>query len=387
MKIISFTVVKDEEDIIESFIRYNMNILDKMIISENLSNDRTLEILYKLKDEGYDIDILLDRNKTFNQYERRNELLQYTINKYHPDYIFPLDADEFIATNKKCNPRSIIEKLDDDKMYLYKMENFVLTGESNEDLFIPSRLTKIRKVSKDYDYFYKCIIPKKIYLYSGGIDLASGAHYLVYKDGKKVREKYLQDLYLAHYPIRSVEQYTNKAINLALNGLRFHSRESGASHHKYYILDKILKDGKLNEKTLYEFSKYYDVVDTKTDKIYNKDLIKGLKDNKLDYSFCNKIKIKYAKKEDCDSFILKNTLNVSKSIIDGMREDIDNLNKKIEDIYTINNENNIKINKEISRLNGELNIQKKTLNDIYNSKGYRLLNKFYKLKDKLRKNK
>ena len=127
MKLYSFTTVKDEADIIESFVRYNMNILDGMVISNNGSNDNTLEILYKLKSEGYNLDIIEDKSATFNQYVRRNELLQYTIENYKPDFIFPLDADEFIATNKKCNPREIIENLDNDKLYLYKMENYVLT--------------------------------------------------------------------------------------------------------------------------------------------------------------------------------------------------------------------------------------------------------------------
>lgn len=49
MKLYSFTTVKDEEDIIESFVRYNMNILDGMVISDNGSTDDTLNILYKLK--------------------------------------------------------------------------------------------------------------------------------------------------------------------------------------------------------------------------------------------------------------------------------------------------------------------------------------------------
>ena len=35
MKLYSCTSVKDEEDIIEAFVRYNMNILDGMVISDN----------------------------------------------------------------------------------------------------------------------------------------------------------------------------------------------------------------------------------------------------------------------------------------------------------------------------------------------------------------
>ena len=51
MKLWSFTTVKNEEDIIESFVRYNMNVLDGMVISDNCSNDKTLSILKNLKEE------------------------------------------------------------------------------------------------------------------------------------------------------------------------------------------------------------------------------------------------------------------------------------------------------------------------------------------------
>lgn len=61
----SFTTVKDEEDIIESFVRYHMNFLDGMVISDNLSNDNTLSILKRLKKEGYNIDILEDKNNYY----------------------------------------------------------------------------------------------------------------------------------------------------------------------------------------------------------------------------------------------------------------------------------------------------------------------------------
>lgn len=61
MKLWSYSTVKDEADIIEIFVRYNMNILDWMVILDNNSNDNTLSILKKLKNEGYNIDIIEDK--------------------------------------------------------------------------------------------------------------------------------------------------------------------------------------------------------------------------------------------------------------------------------------------------------------------------------------
>ena len=122
MKIYTFTTVKDEEDIIESFVRYHMNIVDGMVISDNCSNDSTLSILKKLKKEGLNIDILEDHNQYFDQNKKRKELFDYTYQTYKPDFIFPIDADEFISC-KKGNPKDIIKNLDneEERQYAYKL--------------------------------------------------------------------------------------------------------------------------------------------------------------------------------------------------------------------------------------------------------------------------
>ena len=44
MKIVTITTIKNEADIIESFIRYHLNIVDEMIILNNGSTDDTNNI-------------------------------------------------------------------------------------------------------------------------------------------------------------------------------------------------------------------------------------------------------------------------------------------------------------------------------------------------------
>ena len=48
MKIISFTMVNNESEIIDSFIRYNYNFVDEMVIIDNGCTDSTIEIVSKL---------------------------------------------------------------------------------------------------------------------------------------------------------------------------------------------------------------------------------------------------------------------------------------------------------------------------------------------------
>ncbi len=48
MKIISFTMVNNESEIIESFIRYNYNFIDEMVIIDNGCTDNTMQIIFNL---------------------------------------------------------------------------------------------------------------------------------------------------------------------------------------------------------------------------------------------------------------------------------------------------------------------------------------------------
>ena len=68
-------MLKNEEDIVESFIRYNLNILDEMIILDNFSTDNTLNILKSLKREGLPIHIIKDEDESFNQDIKSKEYL------------------------------------------------------------------------------------------------------------------------------------------------------------------------------------------------------------------------------------------------------------------------------------------------------------------------
>ena len=65
-------MVKNESDVIESFVRYNLNILDGMIILDNQSSDNTLEILNLLKKEGLNLYIIKDEDREFDQAIKTN---------------------------------------------------------------------------------------------------------------------------------------------------------------------------------------------------------------------------------------------------------------------------------------------------------------------------
>ena len=69
MKIVSFTMVNNESEIIESFIRYNYNFVDEMVVIDNGCTDNTVEILHNLIHEGYKITIFDESLAAYDQFQ------------------------------------------------------------------------------------------------------------------------------------------------------------------------------------------------------------------------------------------------------------------------------------------------------------------------------
>ena len=106
----SINMVKNEMDIIESFLRYHINIFDGMIFLDNNSTDKTLNILNLLKNEGLPIYIFEDEDEEFDFQKKMNRILLIAVEKFKADIIVPLDADEFLISSNKGNPKEILDQ-------------------------------------------------------------------------------------------------------------------------------------------------------------------------------------------------------------------------------------------------------------------------------------
>jgi glycosyltransferase involved in cell wall biosynthesis len=82
--------IKNEEELIESFIQYHQKIVDKITIIDNGSTDSTLNIITKYLNNN--INLIID-NSDFNN---KGKICTKIIKESEQDIIIPLDADEFL---------------------------------------------------------------------------------------------------------------------------------------------------------------------------------------------------------------------------------------------------------------------------------------------------
>lgn len=210
MKIVSFTMVNNESEIIESFIRYNSHFVDEMIIIDNGCTDNTIPIVRNLIKEGFSIKIYDESLEAYNQFRLDNKYLKKIIEEIHPDIILPLDADEFLTGDN--NPREILEHLSLDRIYYVNWQWFVMTeNDDSEEAFIPKRMQYcLKKPAWNYSDgtpVTKTVIPTE-YFQKMKLTLSMG-HHTVFGN-EKVKIEQLESLRFAHYRAISENQLIYK---------------------------------------------------------------------------------------------------------------------------------------------------------------------------------
>lgn len=88
------SMVKDEQDVIEAFVRHHAAQVDGLLIADNLSSDHTRGILDDLAHE-FPLVVVDDDDPAYRQSEKMTALAHRARVEFGADWIVPADADEF----------------------------------------------------------------------------------------------------------------------------------------------------------------------------------------------------------------------------------------------------------------------------------------------------
>jgi hypothetical protein len=93
--LIGVTMVRDEADVIEAFVRHNLRSLDGILAVDHCSTDGTREILRALEAEGLGVVVEVDDEEGHRQAETITRLARRAFAE-NATIVFALDADEFL---------------------------------------------------------------------------------------------------------------------------------------------------------------------------------------------------------------------------------------------------------------------------------------------------
>ena len=219
-KIKLYTMVKDEDDIIEDWIKYHSYLfgINNLYIVDNFSKDNTYKILLEYEKKGLNL-------FRHDNYAFKGEIMSNLIKNTQADFYFPIDIDEFIVLyDKDIIYRNLLQNIysnkDSDNCFFSICKPEITTDKHNI-------INYFNNIKQEYyhNIIYKCeyIYPKICKLDSNRpcIDFKYGNDPQNYGTHAKV---FLNNLtknikldHGNHYP-------TNKFIHTNIYLLHYHNR-------------------------------------------------------------------------------------------------------------------------------------------------------------------
>ena len=218
-KIVLVSMVKNEADIIESFVRHSLTYADELIIADHQSSDGTWEILESLHDEGLPLILKRLYHVELAHREVMNGLTREAISSRHADLVLPFDADEFLVNDENDVPcRKVLDGLPTDRLYLLRWRCYEpLEPDKDRSTFLLSRPCKREN---GYHSGQKTIVGAAAYTSDRPWELVQGAHWGEYlDDGSAVPMTEVPFIHTAHYHWRSSDQYDTRVATSWLNNV------------------------------------------------------------------------------------------------------------------------------------------------------------------------
>jgi hypothetical protein len=225
---IAIACVKNEQDIIEPFLRHHAPLMDLIFVLDNNSSDDTHRIIAQLVHELGNI-VLVDKPPAYHgQAIFVSQALRYVQSACFADKIFFLDADEFLAVQTRAELESKTALLPKRRMFgkhaitLGRMawRTFLVDPASDETLQ-PDPILRMGWRRKTE--VLRRSTSKIFAQLGGGFDASliceHGNHKLRSGLDGRLPERLIHNLHLLHMPVRSFQQLRSKAIAAWISNL------------------------------------------------------------------------------------------------------------------------------------------------------------------------
>ena len=211
-------MVKNEEDIVEAFVRYHAEIFDELLVLDHNSADRTLEILAKLQAEGLPLHISWLKVPVYDQSSITRDLVLDAVRRFGAEAVAILDCDEFIVSQTGEFPRHVIEAALEKNDVLYLPWATYVAGagsgivSDDSDFSAPSVLEVMQqRLLREPVHVHKVLISARVI--DEHLHLKPGNHDVSWMPQRMVSRLRLDgSIVLAHFPIRSALQARRKYL-------------------------------------------------------------------------------------------------------------------------------------------------------------------------------
>jgi SAM-dependent methyltransferase len=255
---VALSMVKNEQDIIEPFVRHTSLFVDHHVILDNGSVDETRRILSDLMREIDGVIVTTCSEFGYSQSERMTRLLRSCQTAFFADYVIFLDADEFISSETRAEFEAILIGIPAGGFGRIPWRTHVLAPfDRNTDHDDPPRSMPWRRAAEHARYNAVLRLDGK---YWHDLIVAQGNHDITSSTGRPVPAVFLDGLYLNHFPLRSIEQFLAKSIVgwMAYLGKDPHAGKKGDGYHWRHNFHLAVNGAPIRYEDLCDLSMRYD---------------------------------------------------------------------------------------------------------------------------------
>lgn len=208
MKIVTTTIARNEADILEAFVRHHLPFVDRMVIVCHFCQDSSVDVLRALEHEGLPLELHELDDPAFVENEFHDFLFDAAA-VHDPDWILPLDADEFLIGTDSGGVEAAFAALPEDRVSQLRWRTYV--PRPDDDPEEQNVLERIRwRVEREWGV--KVVVPRALRR-RRRIGVSHGHHHVYERDtGAALPHGQSDALVLAHYPIRSAKQFRGKVL-------------------------------------------------------------------------------------------------------------------------------------------------------------------------------
>ena len=103
MRACGFMVVRDEHPLIEANVRWHLALgFEGLVIVDHASTDGTSAVLAELAQDAR-VKVLYEADEAFDHEKYANRALGFAVDHWNPEWLFPLDADEFLHLSTRLS--------------------------------------------------------------------------------------------------------------------------------------------------------------------------------------------------------------------------------------------------------------------------------------------
>jgi hypothetical protein len=228
MRLVAVSVVKNEADIIEAFVRHTRAWVDHHLVFDHDSTDGTREILQALSAEGVPLTLYTDDALGNLQQARSNRLTRLAAADHRADWVVPLDADEILCGPDRGALESALADVPRGQAASLPLVDYLpTTADPASD---PNPVTRLAYCTKSASRTIKVVVPADLAV-DDAVTAGKGSHTLVRGSVPLPAPTLPAPFQLAHLALRSPQHQALRVVLAELQKLSRGRAHAGLDVH------------------------------------------------------------------------------------------------------------------------------------------------------------